>query len=236
MKALTNHFDNNNDCVAEQESENTVTVFSDKYNKIWKLNPQSYYIYRIYCNPLKGQPNPFNIFIGKAQDLVGHKVDKMHSQTHKGCLYDIIEITKLPFIPNKHPMEIVKILQDYIPNISYNHNIEFVTKRMRDVIRNMVSPNKNTIFHWLKTIQFKFNVQSLSQFKLNQADINENPLRHTLCDQIYDIIAQSNDEEMTGKIVGIIYKSYSIPLKDLKEFIENNEKLTSVVNEIKSKL
>lgn len=236
MKALNTHFDNNNNCVAEQESETTVTVFSDKYNKIWKLNPQHYYIYRIYCNPLKEQPNPFNIFIGKAKDLVGYKVDKIHSQTHKGCLYDIIEITKLPFIPNKQPIEIVKILQDYIPNISYNYNIEFITKRMRDVIRNMVNPNKNTIFHWLKTIQYQFKINSLSQFKVNQADINEEPLRQTICDQIYDIIIQSNDEEITSKIVGVIYKSYSIPLNDLKEFIENSEKLNSVVNDIKSQI
>lgn len=234
MKALTIHFDNNNNCVAEQESENIVTVFSDKYNKIWKLNSQHYYIYRIYCNPLREQKNPFNVFIGKAKDLVGYKVDKMHSQTHQGCLYDIIEITKLPFVPNKQPIEIVKILQDYIPNISYNYNIAFVTKRMRDIIRNMVNPNKNTIFYWLKTIQIQFKINSLSEFKVNQADINEEPLRRTLCDQIYDIIMQTNDEEMCGRIVGIIYKSYLISLNSLREFIENSEKLTLVVNDIKS--
>lgn len=234
MKALTIHFENNNNCVAEQESETTVTVFSDKYNKIWKLISNHFYIYRIYCNPLKEQPNPFNIFIGKAKDLVGYKNDKMHSQTHQGCLYDIIEITKLPFVPNKQPIEIVKILQNYIPNISYDCNTEFVMKRMRDVIRNMVNSNKNTIFHWLKTIQSQFKVNSLSQFKVNQADINENPLRRTYCDKIYDVVAQSNDEEMTGRIVGVIFKSYSIPLNDLKEFTENNEKLTSLINDIKS--
>lgn len=235
MKALTTHFDNNNNCIAEQESENIVTVFSDKYDKIWKLNSQHYYIYRIYCNPLQNQSNPYNIFIGKAKDLVGYKVDKMHSQTHKGCLYDIIEIAKLPIIPNKHPMEVVKILQDYIPNISNNHNIEIVTRRMRNEIRNKVF-NNNTIYGWIKTIQFKLKIKELSSSKIYPADINENPLRQTYCDQLYDIIIQSNDEEITGKIVGIIYKSYSIPLNHIQEFIENTEKLTSVVNEIKSQI
>ena len=236
MKALNIHFEKNNNCVAEQESETIVTVFSDKYNKIWKLNPEHYYIYRIYCNPLKGQPNPFNIFIGKAKDLVGYKVDKMHSQTHRGCLYDIVEITKIPSIPKKYPIEIIKILQNYIPNISYNYNSESIMKRMRDVIRNMVDSNKNTIFHWLKTIQYKFNVNSLSQFKVNQAEINEEPLRQILCDELYDIVNQSENEKVTNKIIGVIYKSYSIPLNDIKEFVENNEKLNLVIDEIKKSL
>ena len=235
MKALTIHFDNNNNCIAEQESENTVTVFSDKYDKIWKLNSQDYYIYRIYCNPLQGQKNPFNVYLGKAKDLVGYKVDKMHSQTHKGYLYDIIEIAKIPFVPNKHPMEVVEILQDFIPNISNNHNIEIVTRKMRYEIRNNVF-NNNTIYGWVKTIQFKLKIKSLSSSKIYPADINENPLRQILCDQIYDIVIQSNDEEITGKVVGVIYKTYTISLNDLRIFIENPEKLTSIVNEIKSQL
>lgn len=236
MRALNIHFENNDNCIAEQESETIVTVFSDKYNKIWKLNPEHYYIYRIYCNPLKGQPNPFNIFIGKAKDLVGYKVDKMHSQTHRGCLYDIVEITKIPSIPKKHPIKIVKILQEYIPNISYDYDSEPIMKRMRDVIRNMVNPKKNKIFHWLKTIQYQFRIDSLSQFELELAEINEEPLRQILCDKLYDIVIQSENEKNTCKIVGIIYKSYSIPLNDIKEFVENNEKLNLVIDEIKKSL
>lgn len=235
MKALIQHFDCNYSCFAEFENQETVTVYSFKnQHKFWKLNSNQYYLYRIYCNPLKEQPNPFNIYLGKASDLVGYKNDEIHSKTHIGCLYEIVEITKLPFIPNTKPMEIVKLLQNYIPNLSFKFNYIKVLKQMRDVIRNNVKPEKNTIFHWLMTIKYLFNEQKLLNIKINSADTVDEPLRKDYAEAIYDDILEhtKNNEDLTNTIVGIIYESQCIPLMKIFEWQSNKENLFEIVGDI----
>ena len=239
MKALKQHFDCNNNCFAEFEDQQTVAVYSNRNGKCWKLNSNHFYLYRIYCNPLKEQPNPFNIFIGKASDLVGFKDDDIHSKTHKGCLYDIVEITKLPFIKDVKPIDIVKMLQKYVPNLSHRtQDYKLVLKSMRDIIRNKLPSGKTTIYHWLMTIKYTYNISKID-FKVSPADSNDNSLRREYADAVYDITLKylKGEEELTGRIVGILYASCIIPLCKLKEYsTTDKEGLYKVIEDIKSKI
>lgn len=239
MKALKQHFNCNNNCFAEFEDQQTVVVYSNRKEKCWKLNANHLYIYRIYCNPLKGQPNPFNIFIGKASDLVGFKNDDIHSKTHEGCLYDIVEITKLPYVKDGNPMEIIKLLQKYIPNLSHRtKDYRLILKSMRDIIRNKIPSGKTSIFHWLMTIKQTYNIPKFD-FKVYSVDFNYAPLRRKYADAVYDVTIEylKGDEELTGKIVGILYASCVVPLRKLEEYsTTDKEGLYNAIEDIKGKI
>lgn len=235
---MARQFTNNNDCIAERENNETIVVFSRKYEKIWKLVANHFYIYRIFCKPLESQPNPYNVYIGKASDLVGFKNDDIHSKTHQGYLYDIIEITELPFVPNSQPIEIVKKLQQYFPNISHQAAYNNGLNMMRRRIKPRINSDKNKIYHWLKTVQMQFQGSFLKDFRVRSAEEYGNPLRYQYCDLIYDkVFAYLNDENMTGRIVGVINHTHDISTQTLQEWTQmdiNDEttKLNTVVNEI----
>ena len=238
MSISKQHFDCNHHCFAEYENQQTVIVYSFKEEKSWTLTADHYYLYRIYCNPLEGKPNPYNVFIGKAKDLIGFKKDGIHSNTHPGYLYDIVEITKLPFVKNKTPIEIVKMLQQFIPNLSFNFGYKSALDSMRQ-IRPKLPSGKLSIFHWLMTAksirkmsddEFTFTVSAVPAIP------SDDSIRHQYMDLVFDIVYEHLEDfadVLAPKIAGILYATRDVTLADLKSYSEGNtEKLFELVRDI----
>ena len=229
MSISKQHFDSNNNCFAEFENQQTVIVYSLKKRKCWRLTATHYYLYRIYCKPLKGTPNPFNVFIGQAKDLVGSRQDDIHSNTNPGYLYDIVEITKLPFIKDHKysPMEIIKMIQQFIPNLSHNYGYKSALKFMRYTLRPSITSGKPTIYHWLmsaKTIrkisdnEFIFTVSVVPTIPSDESP------RGQCINDIYVAIEVhlGVSKALAPNVAGILYGSQCISLDELKAYSKGN--------------
>ena len=236
MSISKQHFDCNHHCFAESDDQQNVIVYSFKEDKCWTLTAEHYYLYRIYCNPLQKESNPYNIFIGRAKDLVGFKKDHIHSNTHHGYLYDIVEITKLPLVKGKKPMETVQMLQQFIPNLSFNPTYKTGLDSMRK-LRTKVPSDKVSIFHWLMTAKTngKMSVDKFTLAAVPAISCDES-IRHTYMDIVYDIVCEHLGDladVLAPKIAGILYATRDVSLASLKSFTEGNtEKLFDLIKDI----
>lgn len=242
MSISKQHFDCNHNCFAEfDENQQNVIVYSFKEDKCWTLTAEHYYLYRIYCNPLKDEQNPYNIFIGRAKDLVGFKKDHIHSNTHINYLYDIVEITRLPLVKGIKPMQTVQMLQQFIPNLSFNPTYKTGLDSMRQ-LRTKLPSGKVSIFHWLMTAKTVHKIQKIQDkefiFTLTAVPSVscEESIRHTYMDRVYDIVCEhlrDLADVLADNVAGVLYQSQCIPLADLKSYSEGNtEKLFELVKDI----
>ena len=129
---------------------------------------------------------------------------------------------------------------DQIYDILIQTNDDEMTSRIVGIICESVSlEDLKSYIEYPKILNANVNIikAHLAEFpNIQQIDIYEEEMRYYLCDEIYDILIQTNDEEMTSKIAGIINESVSIPFEDVKLFLKNPEKLNEVVNDIKAQL
>jgi len=260
-KPKKQHIPDNHNCFALIEGDNIIlySLTLENNKQVFKLKRNTLYIVRKIVKTFKeGEPNPYNIFIVSSETLANQeREDSLHSGTHKGYLYDIVEVTELPIFSEIDQSAAIKILQNYIPNLSFNYKDEKKFKNITKKMEYQIRPNLNTfitytnnftISDWLYYIIYKFNLTDLKQFSLPLIEAEIYSERNLYIDLIYDILLNdlklepsdskyfNNNIDLIERITGILYSNIIITLEDLKKLLANKNEIFSTANVIKINL